>query len=1539
MSPLGRRRLVRVLPVVLLAVIFAVGPGSASGAGTLGHATPSAVASGATLAAPAAPSPSPSPPAPPPVSSAPPPGIGTPSGPTVASGPGSFYTTQALPNPSFANETCVAGACYNTSNDVTVNATSNGVLAVAYTSLTDQSPCASLRPYSVSNIAFLTSRNWGATWSPVQYLGNPACTGKNAGYADAWEPTLTSLSNGTLVMAYVEYNLSAGALPPLTQYTWPPTESRLVVTESYDNGTVWTPPQVLNISNPPSAPPGLQFTPAHPSITAFGETVYLTWMSLTTLDSAGAIAYITSSDGGNVWSPTIPVSTGPFAYYSMNPSIMVDPAGRVYIAYASNITFNYGFFDLNNFVFYDFFNGVYLGNIWVASSYTNGTVFNYTEVAQDIFVGSPAWDPSVNPASFGPFQTPAPVLGYSEATDTVYVAFTAPSVTNATVNFYGDVFCETSTPACLAGSVYFYAGASNGTSFFTQGNTATLPFNPGAVDPATGAANATDSVTSLALAVQPGGEVDLEAGFYNGTMCSGSTCGAESEVVFSTTDGGLTFSSAATVTSPAYTPDAYGWNGETGAAIFVNGSTQFFWTSDSCPTWLSLPCGAYPYSAGPVAQVEDSTFYNATGTTLTFVAVGLPSTVNWTVTVMGNERGGNGTTSLSVSGVPTAQPAFYTVPDVNLTDYHYVVQVLTLSPPSPVTPTGPTTVTVRYSEYVPVTEGFTVPPMPLQSCEEIFDSLHCPTFYPDCEYNDGTDVACYSQYFTSGTPGGTEWVLINQPVTIGVSPIPFTPPTSWPCPVSLYGGSGFYWICDVGVYNLTLLGWAGVGPGSSSSSSSTITFTPEGPVTETASFVITGLCGGEIEYMGSTVYYTFGEGCSNYTGSITLDEQGLPAGTAWGATFANATGQQASFLGATAPYSVTNSSAPVGFNYVEPWNVPTSNASEVYAAALESSSLVLVPTSAPLVANYSLKSIGSLDVPVQISVHGLPNGLSANLTLNDTTTGTGPVSLSVPRSGFNGVFPGGDYVVNVSPILTTNGVRYTPSVVYADVGLMGDGNQSGVAPLPVLFGGPVSLTVVYTASYWVSLSAGIGGSVTPGSQWVDKGAALTLRATPNSGYIFVSWTGSGLGATTVGQSTLEQVVITPGGPVVELATFAPRGAPTWKVNVVPTGLPAGQVYSVTLGSSTYTGSGTLVLRGIATGTYPISFPNVTTAGSALTRYVETSLSATSGLSGDMLTVGQNLSVEPSFTTQYYVTTAVTGSGTISLGPGNFWEPANSTLTVTATPAAGAVLIGWSGSFDGGPTTSLSNETQLQVVLTGSAFLIATFGPAPFSAAKTYDYTLVESGLPGGVDWQVVIDGTSGAAGATSTLIVTSLNGTYTLSVPTVYVTSGVRYVASIAPNSTLDVAQNVTAHVVFSEQVLLTISLATVTGGGTATRSGWVAAGQAADLNADVAQAPAGWTFTGWQGTGPGSYTGPNATETIYPAGPVTETATFVPTSSIAGTGSPTTPMSDWLVIGLIVVAAALIGAIEGRALARRRRSTPRPAVGQPVEGELVEAK
>ena len=84
-------------------------------------------------------------------------------------------------------------------------------------------------------------------------------------------------------------------------------------------------------------------------------------------------------------------------------------------------------------------------------------------------------------------------------------------------------------------------------------------------------------------------------------------------------------------------------------------------------------------------------------------------------------------------------------------------------------------------------------------------------------------------------------------------------------------------------------------------------------------------------------------------------------------------------------------------------------------------------------------------------------------------------------------------------------------------------------------------------------------------------------------------------------------------------------------------------------------------------------------------------------------------------TGYTITTGTNGSGTVTRNPSNSLYPANATVVVTATPAAGWYFSGWSGSIGGG-----INPTNIFV--NGNFIITGIFLPLP-----TNTLTLVTNG--------------------------------------------------------------------------------------------------------------------------------------------------------------------------------------------------------------------
>jgi hypothetical protein len=111
---------------------------------------------------------------------------------------------------------------------------------------------------------------------------------------------------------------------------------------------------------------------------------------------------------------------------------------------------------------------------------------------------------------------------------------------------------------------------------------------------------------------------------------------------------------------------------------------------------------------------------------------------------------------------------------------------------------------------------------------------------------------------------------------------------------------------------------------------------------------------------------------------------------------------------------------------------------------------------------------------------------------------------------------------------------------------------------------------------------------------------------------------------------------------------------------------------------------------------------------------------------------------------------------------------------------------------------------------------------------------------------------------------------------------------------------------------LVTISASS--GGTAGPTTVWEAAGGTVTLSAVAAS---GDQFVNWTGTGTGAYSGTSASTTLTVNGPVSEFATFVPSSSLTK-GSSGSGGSDLIAIALLVV-LLIVGLVVGLLIARSR--------------------
>ncbi|HEY6237739.1 MAG TPA: sialidase family protein, partial [Thermoplasmata archaeon] len=568
-------------------------------------------------------------------------------------------TSTSVPNPTAGNHTCTVSTyfgftyhyCYNSTTEPSLNLTSQGYTGLAYTAFTNNSPCQAASPYAYTEVGFVTSTDFGVTWTNPKYLGNPVCTGvPDQNYSSAFQPSLTSLANGTFVLSYVEYNSSNSTgyyspAPPNAPSCGTSNASRIVVTESYDNGGTWTTPHVLTaaeFNGASSTCPMDNFPSVRPRIAAIGDTVYVTWFNMTApppyIYYYGSVYsesswFAASSDGGLTWTTptsflTIPSNIyGTLSNVAANPSVMVDPAGEVFVAYATNF---------GTTTICDQYCGTYYSaTILIATSVNNGTTFSYSHAADGVLY---TWTNAYPPT----FHDPMPSLAYNPVFDQVYLTYSGAVEGNYCINQgpYG-VYCYQQDVS----NVFFQNSSDHG---LTWSNATQLR-------PVYAGSNWESPAYNPSMAVDSSGRVHLQYAYEDESICANITvpyvtyyCAPTQEIYVNSTDNGTTWTKPLVVSgeySLSYGPYREIWDGTFTSTLALGSDVLLGWTRVLCPSISTSGCYLPAYVTAPTlpsqsAQVIASRLYLGVGLTLTFNSTTAPVGTIWTVNIMGNIRAG-----------------------------------------------------------------------------------------------------------------------------------------------------------------------------------------------------------------------------------------------------------------------------------------------------------------------------------------------------------------------------------------------------------------------------------------------------------------------------------------------------------------------------------------------------------------------------------------------------------------------------------------------------------------------------------------------------------------------------------------------------------------------------------------------------------------------------------------------------------------------------------------------------------------------------------
>jgi Divergent InlB B-repeat domain len=1414
--------------------------------------------------------------------------------PLASSGPGAFFTNLPLP---FANATslCTAPSSYpvqqcafeNVSTDPTAVITSSGEIAVAYTAYTNYSACGGNG--SLSEIGFTNSTNNGASWSTPILVGNDQCDPANASaYVNSWEPAITALANGTLVLAFVEWSqnplsylyggyyntfpaFSPNSLIDGTATAGAYNASRIVVSRSYDGGALWSEPSVVNASsyNASLGSPGengsASWVDENPTVAASGDTVYLAWQNTTWLATENdsntsepavgdsGVQFVNSTDGGIHWSTqqALPVVAGNDSLVAANPDLLTTPSGEVLVAYTTNFTTEC---DEASCVSFE----QYIEPV-IGGSTTNGSSWTWHKLPAAIWDG--------NAVLFQPWHIGLqPQIGYDSTNGTVVVAY----VTATIQTFCGIFSCrlvDASQIAVAHGTIASGGFAPTLLPSFTRGDNSSRD-------------GYESSFFNLDLAVSARGTVDLAVSFINDSLVGpgsyyGSTfnfVGGQQQLYASSTNDGATFSPPITVDSnwsagvefPNY---EYMPVGLRGALLAVGNNVDMVWAQPTCPQWNNTAYSCNYFIGQPVVSSTSLVFsqiFTGAGTTITFTETGLVNGTVWSIDLMGNLRGGPAPTPLSVSGVPIGVNENFTVS--NLSSPWSRTSGL-VSSPSPLNVTGTTTISVAFSLQFLVSVT-TIPALTIAP-SYASGGGYCGAYW--------WDNPCTSLNYNYSGPIGSFWFDAGSKLNATVAELPgadFTSP--YPTSFNQY-------------LNLSFLDWFASGTGGVTTTNDTMAFIVTGPVNESANFALNGYCEWEQGPWTSV--------CAPSNATFRFAEVGLPAGSHWGVElYGTGPNQSAPDVAETSGTMINVTDQALGTSaYYLPLTVPGAG-STIYVASGSPLSPVLFPRSGLVTLTYAPMSGLSGSVPSSFQEVGLPNGTAWTYEQNSIGTGA-------PNALVSGSATLGSNTLSAGPIYLANGTGYYVQAI--DLLPLTNGESwQNVTANSTTVNVNSSLVVIfeYGVMYRVSVSASVGGTVFPGSSWEPANSTVALVATPSTNYSFVGWTGTGYGGV---DSSATHISVTLQGPVSELATFEPFPAVRYTVTVQATGLPAGAVVGVTFDGSSYSGSPPFVLPSVTAGDYSFSAATLMANATAGVEYVPTGTSSTFGSGpGGTWNITENGTLTVAYAVDYMLNVFAGPSGTAS-ALGASWQLAGSTFLLTASPSTGYALVGWVGVGTGSVT---GNSTSISVVMGGPISETVSFAAIPPVPLVTYTLAVSETGLPIGKAWPVTVNG-NGIVASTSSIHLTEPAGTYSLGFSAIAAaTSGSEYAPNTTSTSISLTNAGLNVSVTFTTEYWVDVEAGV---GGSVSPAGgaWYAAGATVSL---VATASSGYTFAGWVGSGSGSYSGASASESLVVPGSVTEVASFTPTaptgtSTSSGSSTAGLPLDLGLLVALLVVGLLVV--------------------------------
>ncbi|MFP3289079.1 MAG: Ig-like domain-containing protein [Candidatus Micrarchaeota archaeon] len=488
-----------------------------------------------------------------------------------------------------------------------------------------------------------------------------------------------------------------------------------------------------------------------------------------------------------------------------------------------------------------------------------------------------------------------------------------------------------------------------------------------------------------------------------------------------------------------------------------------------------------------------------------------------------------------------------------------------------------------------------------------------------------------------------------------------------------------------------------------------------------------------------------------------------------------------------------------------------------------------------------------------------------------------------------------NYSFNSTVYTTNNYQRF----YYKRVSGCGLTSQSGT----ITASSDCTVTGYYSTQYLLSMttSPSGAGTVSPGTEWLNPGASVTINETPKQYYEFNRWVGQGTGSYS---GTSPSATITVGNPVIETANYTytpPKYNLYLKVNPANSSLVSYYNNNNCHAQWNYRCWGdTAPLTGDAGNSGPLWVS--TPAGWQFVSWTGTGNGSYTGTSQDYQTVTLNSNITETLnlkqipTYKLYLKVNPANSSLVSYYNNNnchaqwnyrCWgdtapltgDAGNSGPLWVSTPA-GWQFVSWTGTGNG----SYTGTSQDYQTVTLNSNITETLNLKPVS---TYSITFAFSPSPG----------VNSSVCSTSQSIVKINNVNYTCSqlpktfkvssgtsisysyYTPVYTSYPVRFAYSsvsgcgvYSQSGTITASSDCTVTGYYSTQYLLSMTTSPSGAGTVSPGTEWLNPGASVTIN----ETPnSGYKFNYWVGRGSGSYSGNSPSATITLNGPIVETANY----------------------------------------------------------------